>query len=81
MCEAAWLGALADWLTVATAFGALLLGASEWRSARAHNRLSVRPHLSFDYLLQTTDPQIRIVLANNGIGPAFIKSFQVSVRR
>lgn len=46
---------------------------------RAHNRLSVKPHL---FTFTTKDrhnnlARLQILLKNNGLGPAFINKFQV----
>lgn len=51
-----------------------------WESytSRSHNRLMVKPHLYIDLNVVSTEP-IRLVLKNNGLGPALIKSLRMFV--
>ena len=44
---------------------------------RYHNRLTVKPHLSFIINVSNISPQIQIHLSNTGTGPAVIKKFSV----
>lgn len=55
------------------------LGVAIWQGylMRKHNRLSLRPHLTFRQTLSEVNPQFALELPNNGIGPAIIKDFQV----
>ncbi|MCK4905089.1 hypothetical protein KAS42_02430 [bacterium] len=43
-------------------------------TTREHNRCSVKPHLSFE---RCTSNQSKIVLSNEGTGPAFIKDVRI----
>lgn len=50
-------------------------------ATRRHSRLSVRPHLAI-FVTRRHDPksgELEINLINNGLGPAFIKSYDVLV--
>lgn len=60
------------------AFCALGFTAWQIRVQRAHNRISVRPHL---FSFRTRDKKnnmacIKVLLINNGLGPAYINKFQ-----
>lgn len=57
---------------------ALVYTAYEVRLQRSHNRLSVRPHIAYFTYRNRSDAfgELRVELLNNGLGPAFIKSFQ-----
>jgi len=60
---------------------ALILTISQAKALRKHNRLTVRPHLA-TYTETKVDPERReilvvmVKLSNNGLGPAFIKTFK-----
>jgi hypothetical protein len=69
-----WVGGNAGTLI---ALAALFVAMHQGYINRVHARKSVRPHLSFELQTQNTYPQIQIFLKNDGIGPAFIKSFSV----
>src|SRR5712672_755633 len=48
--------------------------------ARRHNRLSVRPSLtSFTHRAVGHDARFAVTLENNGLGPAVIDSFEVTL--
>lgn len=49
----------------------------EGYSNRLHNRLSVRPNLQISFIVKEKGAGWR--LANNGLGPAIITAFQVTV--
>lgn len=65
------------WASIAIALSAL--GVAIWQGylMRKHNRLSLRPHLTFKQMLSEANPQFSLELQNNGLGPAIIKRFQV----
>lgn len=46
---------------------------------RRHNRLSLRPHLTFRQMMSEANPQFSLELLNNGLGPAIIRRFQVLI--
>ena len=46
--------------------------------ARDHNRLSVMPHLDASFLAFPNEP-FRIKIFNNGLGPAVVRAFHISV--
>lgn len=57
------------------------LGFTAWQTSvqRAHNRISVKPHL---FSFTTRDKhdnmaRLQVLLINNGLGPAFINKFQI----
>ncbi len=47
--------------------------------ARRHNMLSVTPHLTTWSHMDKVNNKYEVQLLNNGIGPAFIRSFQIQV--
>ena len=59
---------------------ALILTISQAKAIRRHNRLTVRPHLA-TYTETKADQDrkgvvvVMVKLSNNGLGPAFIKTF------
>lgn len=57
------------------------LGYTAWQTSvqRAHNRISVKPHLfSFTAREKHNDiARIEVLLINNGLGPAYINNFQI----
>lgn len=63
--------------SIAIALSALAVAIWQGILMRRHNRLSLRPHLSFRQMMSETNPQFSLELLNNGIGPAIIKEFQV----
>ena len=46
--------------------------------SRKHNQLSVKPHLYIDLHVEKDAPT-RLIIKNNGLGPAFIKDFKILV--
>lgn len=58
---------------------ALALTIQQGYENRRHSRLSLRPHLSFERTVSDTTPQIELKLTNNGVGPAFIQNFHVTL--
>ncbi|MET0013052.1 MAG: hypothetical protein ABW088_05310 [Sedimenticola sp.] len=54
-------------------------GIAVWQGyvIRAHNKISVRPHIIVEPIVQWNEPQVQILLENVGIGPAMIKSYKV----
>jgi hypothetical protein len=66
---------------VAVAIAFISLGLSIWQGYenRRHNRLSVKPKLTFDFFKAINDPQIGLVLSNKGTGPALITSWKIIV--
>lgn len=59
------------------ALAALFLAIWQGYLQRKHNKLSLRPHLSFNRCVQTLSPQIKLSLINAGPGPALIKNVLV----
>ena len=59
----------------------ITLGVTLWQIfvMRRHNRLSVRPYLTFWKWHDGTNNTYSLYLQNNGIGPAIITSFSVDV--
>lgn len=76
---------LLSWEAIAGFSSAIIalcaLGLTVWQACitRSHNRLSVRPHLTTWRHLDHTNHCYSVDLINNGIGPAFVRSFKVSV--
>lgn len=73
-----------DYAALLISICALFLTISQSRATRRHNRLTVRPHLT-SFTEQTADATrrdlvaVKASLTNNGLGPAFIESFQILV--
>ena len=63
--------------SIAIALSALAVAIWQGILMRRHNRLSLRPHLTFRQMMSEANPQFSLELLNNGIGPAIIKDFQV----
>ena len=57
------------------------LGLAIWQGfiARRHNKLSVRPHLSFTSCFLDEDPHFSIDLTNDGLGTAIITNYKVQI--
>ena len=69
-----------DYVAITSAVIAVCaLGTSLWNAIaiRRHQKLSVRPHLTFSRYIQPGSPQVRISLKNNGLGTAIIESINV----
>jgi hypothetical protein len=62
---------------VAVSIGLIALFISIWQGCeqRRHNRLSVKPILTFDEISQNRRKSIR--MSNDGLGPALIKRFTI----
>jgi len=56
---------------------ALALGILDHSETRKHDRLSVVPRLTYDYLLASVHQDISIEISNNGLGPAIVKEFNI----
>jgi hypothetical protein len=69
-----FLGGNAD-ATIALA--ALFLGIGAYYLQQRHNKLSVRPYLCKDVDTDVATGTYRIWIRNNGLGPAWIKTFRV----
>ena len=91
-CAWSWLGSNASSVValsaLATAFAAVLYVARQSSLARKHNRLSAAPMLDipFSYTVQATHPErpqlhchVVLSLANNGLGSAIIRRYEVYV--
>ncbi|WP_207878182.1 hypothetical protein [Pseudomonas sp. 32_A] len=67
---------LAPWIAILISL--LALGATMWQAhlARVHNKLSVRPYLA-GHSSWTEDGVYRLVLRNDGLGPAIITGARV----
>lgn len=67
-----------DYGSLLIAVCALFLTIFEIRQQRRHNALSIRPHLASQMLQQFTGSEatLKVQISNNGLGPAFIKTFQ-----
>ena len=55
------------------------LGFAIWQGyiARRHNKLSVRPHLTFTSMLLDKEPHLTVNIKNNGLGTAIITDYKV----
>lgn len=74
-----------EWLALAVSVCAIALTIYQAYLSRQHNRLSVRPSLStfVDTDPAPDNPRITLIsmkLMNSGLGPAYIKSFEILVR-
>jgi len=73
---------LQQYTTIATVFIAVLaLFLSIWHLSvqRKHNKLSVKPLLTFEELTANTERGFGVFVRNDGIGPAIIKEFKIYV--
>ena len=73
------LNVLGDNVEALIALSALGLAIWQGMTQRQHNRLSVKPHLVFERVVNNNSPQLQIFLTNTGVGPAIIKHFFVSL--
>lgn len=66
---------------VAALIAFFALGVALWEGIanRNHNRLSVRPHLTFFQSLVGTDGLVGLRLRNHGFGPAIISHMTISI--
>jgi len=65
--------------TVLIAVAALFLTIWQFRAMRIHNRLSVKPLLSYEIMYVRTDRGFGIYICNNGVGPAIVRNFKIFV--
>lgn len=65
--------------SITIALSALAVAIWQGHLMRKHNRLSLRPHLTFKQTMSEANPQFSLELLNNGLGPAIIKRFQVLI--
>ena len=65
--------------TVVIAVLAFTLSMWQFLALRNHNRLSVKPLLTYETLSVRTDRGFGIYLLNNGVGPAIVKQFKIFV--
>lgn len=71
-----------DIIAISTAFIALCaLFTTVWQShlTRRHNKLSVKPSLSFDENIQQNGVDVKYSVKNAGLGPAIIKVFALVI--
>jgi len=61
------------------ALGALVVSFWQGFLTRKHNRLSVRPHLTFERDLGDREDSFGIHVVNNGLGPAIYSAFTLTV--
>ena len=59
------------------ALSALGLAVSQGMATRKHNKLTVKPHLTFVRWIEQDKRYIKLTLKNDGVGPAFINHFKV----
>lgn len=57
----------------------LIFAILEGRKSRKHNRLSVKPILTFSLFVSKAYDRYSLIIKNNGIGPAQIKTFEMLV--
>lgn len=65
-----------DWLPLSIAGLAVVFTAWQAQIARKHSKISVMPHLHIEIGLADSGG-IQLSIANNGLGPAIVKSFRV----
>lgn len=65
--------------SVLIAVCALAVSIKQARSASKVSRISVRPHLQLSTKLFEKNSHFKVLIENNGLGPAFINSFEVSL--
>jgi len=65
--------------TVIIAVAALWVAVWQGCETRRHNRLSVKPHLTFLYKKAKGSDFIGLFLFNKGVGPAIVDSFEIYV--
>ena len=65
--------------TVIIAITAVVFSYWQIKMSQKHNRLSVTPHLDISYGGETASVGLCFELENNGIGPAFIKSYAIII--
>lgn len=68
-----------EWLGMVIAIGALAFTAYQAYVQRKHNVISVKPHITtfVNGNRNKNTGQLSVTIMNNGLGPAFINSFQV----
>lgn len=67
-----------SFIAMAIALLAIYLTMKQIEMSREHNRLSVRPHLTFESCTNNVEGLIMgVMLKNNGIGPAIIKNYKL----
>ena len=65
------------WVSWLIGFSALGVALWEGWENRRHNRMSVRPHLSS--WMDSTNGRYRLIIKNDGLGPALIREFVVTL--
>jgi hypothetical protein len=65
--------------TIVIAVLAFLVSIWQFLALRTHNRLSVRPLLSYEIIYTKTDVGFGIYICNKGVGPAIITDFKIYV--
>tara|TARA_Y100000782_G_scaffold111330_1_gene139138 strand:- start:24 stop:575 length:552 start_codon:yes stop_codon:yes gene_type:complete len=70
---------LASIVATIIAICAMLSTYLQAKYSREHNKLSVRPHLHLDYDHHNNDLFLEFHLSNNGLGPAIITSYRMTV--
>lgn len=85
--QAAWVQAIGSIAAIFVAVGVAWWQAkqsrsqqrSQWLQEQEHRRVASRPHLSIEELTQREDPQLRIFIRNNGVGPAILDHFDLLI--
>ena len=65
--------------SASVALAALFISLWNAWATRCHNRLSVRPNLSIIKHILPNSPQLRIIVRNNGLGPAIITGLHIFI--
>lgn len=73
------LGIVSNYTAEIIAFCALFFTIWQAFTQRKHNKISVKPHLSQinNRDKHNNDARLQVMVANNGLGPAFINKFQI----
>ncbi|WP_292950193.1 MULTISPECIES: hypothetical protein [unclassified Neptuniibacter] len=79
-CTIGWISEnLASIIATIIAICAMLSTYLQAKYSREHNKLSVRPHLHLDYAHSNHNLSLVFNLSNNGLGPAIITSYSMTI--
>jgi hypothetical protein len=69
---------ITTWATTVIALSAVVVSIWTGYETRRHNRLSVKPSLGFLTQQDEAKPQYGLLMTNEGLGPAFVKSWEIT---
>lgn len=85
--QAAWVQAIGSISAIFVAIGVAWWQARQtrkqqhehWRQELRYRMIAARPHVSIEEFTQREDPQLQIIVRNNGVGAAIIKQFDLLI--